>query len=212
MQWIQWFTHQSRMSCSYRFSHINRTLKALQSSAKTSLRIDAEGVLSLQFLSYSTSPKGGAPVSSIIDFKARTLWFCPHATSWPTQQLQCLSIDEDDWPIGQTVNNTFRFSPTECNLCWLSWSCCRPVYNPTLDLIVLFWDISHIHKLSYTDKCDKPYSSKTCDKPESERCVQSNWSKSHISYTFKSTYRQRSSTKRYRKVTMPTVLPNPARQ
>ncbi|KAF7294675.1 hypothetical protein MIND_01004500 [Mycena indigotica] len=35
---------------SYRVAHINRTLRALQSSSKTSLRIDDEGLLSLQFL------------------------------------------------------------------------------------------------------------------------------------------------------------------
>ncbi|KAK2460638.1 hypothetical protein APHAL10511_007108 [Amanita phalloides] len=40
---------------SYRFAHINRTLRALQSSTKTSLRIDDEGLLSLQFL--MPSPK-----------------------------------------------------------------------------------------------------------------------------------------------------------
>lgn len=53
---------------SYRFSHICRTLRALQSSSKTSLRIDAEGVLSLQFLSHLRSP-AGATVDSIVDFK-----------------------------------------------------------------------------------------------------------------------------------------------
>ena len=35
---------------SYRFSHIARTLKALSSSIKTSLRIDGDGLLALQFL------------------------------------------------------------------------------------------------------------------------------------------------------------------
>jgi cell cycle checkpoint protein len=35
---------------SYRFNFIVRTIRALQSSSKTSLRIDEEGVLSMQFL------------------------------------------------------------------------------------------------------------------------------------------------------------------
>ena len=44
---------------SYRFGHISRTLRALQSSTKTSLRIDDEGLLSLQFLMPSPKPRGG---------------------------------------------------------------------------------------------------------------------------------------------------------
>ena len=44
--------------CSYRFGHISRALRALQSSTKTSLRIDEEGLLSLQFL--MPSPKARA--------------------------------------------------------------------------------------------------------------------------------------------------------
>ncbi len=55
-------------ACSYQFSPIKKTLKALQNSAKTSLRIDENGLLSLQFLSSSISPRGGA-VDSILDFK-----------------------------------------------------------------------------------------------------------------------------------------------
>ncbi|KAG7086489.1 hypothetical protein E1B28_002438 [Marasmius oreades] len=38
------------VSFSYRFVHITRAMRALQTSVKTSLRIDGEGLLSLQFL------------------------------------------------------------------------------------------------------------------------------------------------------------------
>ena len=61
---------------SYRLSHILRTMKAMQSSTKTSIRIDAEGVLGLQFLSTSASPQTGTLVENFIDFR-------------------CLSVDED---------------------------------------------------------------------------------------------------------------------
>jgi cell cycle checkpoint protein len=43
--------------CSYRFSLMLRMLKALNSSTKTSLRIDDEGLLSLQFLMPSPRPR-----------------------------------------------------------------------------------------------------------------------------------------------------------
>ncbi|KAL5529131.1 hypothetical protein ACEPAG_5105 [Sanghuangporus baumii] len=72
---LEAFECDSNVSYSYRFSHIIKTLRALQSSAKTSLRIDREGVLSLQYLSTSPNSKNGTPIDSIVDF-------------W------CLSIDE----------------------------------------------------------------------------------------------------------------------
>ncbi|EJD05934.1 Rad1-domain-containing protein [Fomitiporia mediterranea MF3/22] len=72
---LEAFECDSNVSYSYRFSHIIKTLRALQSSSKTSLRIDGEGVLSLQYLSTSPNPNTGAPVDSIVDY-------------W------CLSIDE----------------------------------------------------------------------------------------------------------------------
>lgn len=53
---------------SYRFAHISRTLKALQGSTKTSLRIDDEGLLSLQFLMPSPKPRGGI-VEAFIEFR-----------------------------------------------------------------------------------------------------------------------------------------------
>ncbi len=48
----------STLRDSYRFSHIVKTLRALQSSTKTSLRIDDEGLLSLQFMMPSSKARG----------------------------------------------------------------------------------------------------------------------------------------------------------
>ena len=48
---------------------IQKVTRALQSSAKSSIRIDGQGVLSLQFLTMSPNPRGGAPISSIVEFR-----------------------------------------------------------------------------------------------------------------------------------------------
>ncbi|KAK0434060.1 Rad1/Rec1/Rad17 [Desarmillaria tabescens] len=56
---LETFDCAQTISFSYRFAHISRALRALQSSTKTSLRIDDEGLLSLQFLMPSPSPKLG---------------------------------------------------------------------------------------------------------------------------------------------------------
>jgi cell cycle checkpoint protein len=45
------------MFASYHFKHIAKTMRALQTSTKTSLRIDDEGLLSLQFLMPAPSLK-----------------------------------------------------------------------------------------------------------------------------------------------------------
>ena len=58
------------MTDSYRLSHIVKTMRALQSSTKTSLRIDSEGLLSLQFLMPSPKPKGGS-ADAFIEFRVR---------------------------------------------------------------------------------------------------------------------------------------------
>ncbi|KAF9009470.1 Rad1/Rec1/Rad17 [Cyathus striatus] len=60
---------------SYRFSHISKALKALQSSTKTSLRIDDEGLLSLQFLMPSPRPRGTSVegADGFIDFNCLAL-------------------------------------------------------------------------------------------------------------------------------------------
>lgn len=52
---------------SYRFSLIAKSMKALQNSNKASIRIDREGILSLQFLTTTRNPKG-APVNTIVEF------------------------------------------------------------------------------------------------------------------------------------------------
>lgn len=83
-------------SNSYRFSHIARTMRALQTSVKTSLRIDNEGLLSLQFLMPSSTPRMN-PVgvtSNFIEFRVRLLFdsFCgKKAKSFQ----QCLALEED---------------------------------------------------------------------------------------------------------------------
>jgi cell cycle checkpoint protein len=60
------------VSFTYRFGHISRTLRALQSSAKTSLRIDDEGLMSLQFLMPSPKAKIDEPsTDGFIEFRVR---------------------------------------------------------------------------------------------------------------------------------------------
>ncbi|EIW85499.1 Rad1-domain-containing protein [Coniophora puteana RWD-64-598 SS2] len=70
------------LSATYRFGHIARTLRALQSSTKTSLRIDDAGLLSLQFLVPVPVPKprggsggggGGGTSNSFIEFRCLAL-------------------------------------------------------------------------------------------------------------------------------------------
>ncbi|EGN96243.1 hypothetical protein SERLA73DRAFT_185884 [Serpula lacrymans var. lacrymans S7.3] len=60
------------LTVSYRFGHISRTLRALQSSTKTSLRIEEEGLLSLQFLVPVPKPRGGLS-NSFIEFRCLAL-------------------------------------------------------------------------------------------------------------------------------------------
>ena len=59
---------------SYRFAHISRTLRALQISTKTSLRIEEEGLLSLQFLVPVPKPRGGMS-DTFIEFRAGFFFF-----------------------------------------------------------------------------------------------------------------------------------------
>ncbi|KAJ7243420.1 Rad1/Rec1/Rad17 [Mycena haematopus] len=61
------------VSFTYRFGHISRTLRALQSSTKTSLRIDDEGLLSLQFLMPSPTAKTEASSDAFIEFRCLAL-------------------------------------------------------------------------------------------------------------------------------------------
>ncbi|GBE82696.1 hypothetical protein SCP_0410810 [Sparassis crispa] len=66
---------ENTVSFSYRFSHISKTLRALQSSSKTSLRINEEGLLSLQFLMPSPKSRagGGGGASAFIEFRCLAL-------------------------------------------------------------------------------------------------------------------------------------------
>lgn len=84
-------------SFSYRFGHISRTLRALQSSTKTSLRIDEEGLLSLQFLMPSPKPKGAAGATSDAFIEFRVSIQRIHAPSFSTNSsfIKCLALDED---------------------------------------------------------------------------------------------------------------------
>lgn len=61
------------MMFSYRFGHILRTIKALQSSTKTSLRIDEDGLLSLQFLMPSSKPRAAGGTDAFIEFRVRNM-------------------------------------------------------------------------------------------------------------------------------------------
>ncbi|THG96781.1 hypothetical protein EW026_g5123 [Hermanssonia centrifuga] len=61
---------------SYKFAHIARASRALQTSTKTSMRIDRDGLLSLQFLMPSRGPQGGNTSDAFIEFR-------------------CLALDED---------------------------------------------------------------------------------------------------------------------
>lgn len=65
---LETFECRRSVQFSYRFGHISRTLRALQSSTKTSLRIDEEGLLSLQFLMPSPKPRGEAS-DAFIEFR-----------------------------------------------------------------------------------------------------------------------------------------------
>ncbi|KIY66650.1 Rad1-domain-containing protein [Cylindrobasidium torrendii FP15055 ss-10] len=61
---------------SYRFAHILRVMRALQSSAKASLRINDEGVLSLQFLMPAPSSRPGRKgdgTDAFIEFRCLAL-------------------------------------------------------------------------------------------------------------------------------------------
>ena len=64
---------------SYRFGHISRTLKALQHTFKTSLRIDRDGLLSLQFLMPKPGRGGGG--DAFIEFRVSLQFYYPIRSS-----------------------------------------------------------------------------------------------------------------------------------
>ncbi|KAG6898234.1 hypothetical protein C0992_002248 [Termitomyces sp. T32_za158] len=63
-------TFECKENVRVRFGHITKTLRALQSSTKTSLRIDEDGLLSLQFL--MPSPRSGGS-DAFIEFRCLAL-------------------------------------------------------------------------------------------------------------------------------------------
>ncbi|KAF9553821.1 Rad1-domain-containing protein [Agrocybe pediades] len=71
---LESFECDTTVSFTYRFSHIARTLKALSSSLKASLRIDEDGLLSMQFLMPSPKSKNGEPrQNGYIEFRCIAL-------------------------------------------------------------------------------------------------------------------------------------------
>jgi len=58
---------------SYRFGHIARTQRALQNSVKTSIRMDEDGVLSLQFMMPSVKIRGKESANQFIEFRCLAL-------------------------------------------------------------------------------------------------------------------------------------------
>ncbi|KAG6918017.1 hypothetical protein DXG01_016869 [Tephrocybe rancida] len=78
-------TFECRETVRVRFGHITKTLRALQSSIKTSLRIDEDGLLSLQFL--MPSLKGGTS-DAFIEFRLSY-------RLQSTDKDKCLALDDD---------------------------------------------------------------------------------------------------------------------
>ncbi|KDR81883.1 hypothetical protein GALMADRAFT_240154 [Galerina marginata CBS 339.88] len=71
---LETFECTRNVTFSYRFGHIARALKALSSSTKTSLRIDDDGLLSLQFLMPSPKPRtAGGRTEAFIEFRCLAL-------------------------------------------------------------------------------------------------------------------------------------------
>ncbi|KAL4255741.1 rad1 family protein [Pleurotus pulmonarius] len=70
---LETFECEQSVSFSYRTSHITRAIRALQNSTKTSLRIDSEGLMSMQFLMPSPSIKSRAGADAFIEFRCLPL-------------------------------------------------------------------------------------------------------------------------------------------
>lgn len=64
-----------RVAFSYSFKHIVKSMRALQASHKTSLRIDDDGLLSLQFLMPAPSKRNGpgSTECAFIEFRVSRL-------------------------------------------------------------------------------------------------------------------------------------------
>ncbi|KAK7037464.1 checkpoint clamp complex protein Rad1 [Paramarasmius palmivorus] len=76
---LETFECPSPVSFSYRFSHITRAMRALQTSVKASLRIDQEGLLSLQFLMPTQSTRKHGAVTGKTNFI----------------EFRCLALDDE---------------------------------------------------------------------------------------------------------------------
>ncbi|KAI0345214.1 Rad1-domain-containing protein [Trametopsis cervina] len=61
------------VSFSYKHSHVQKALRALQNSTKTSLRIDEDGLLSLQFLMPSPRARPGKAANAFVEFRCMAL-------------------------------------------------------------------------------------------------------------------------------------------
>lgn len=61
------------VTVSYSFKHVSKAIRALQSSTKTSLRIDEEGLLSLQFLMPSPKTRGPGSGDAFIEYRCLAL-------------------------------------------------------------------------------------------------------------------------------------------
>lgn len=89
------------LDISYRFAHISRTLRALQNSTKTSLRLEQEGLLSLQFLVPVPRPRGGMS-DSFIEFRVRLSYLNLKAEADQTSVLlwMMMSLSKAVCPAG----------------------------------------------------------------------------------------------------------------
>ncbi|KAF9533557.1 Rad1/Rec1/Rad17 [Crepidotus variabilis] len=70
---LETFECKDNVRFSYRFAHVARMLRALQSSAKTSLRIDEDGLLSVQFLMPLPKTRAGNTAQSFLEFRCLAL-------------------------------------------------------------------------------------------------------------------------------------------
>ncbi|KAL1744267.1 Rad1/Rec1/Rad17, partial [Schizophyllum fasciatum] len=70
---LETFECAQAVQFSYRFSYIFKTLKAVQASTKTSLRVDEDGLLSLQYLMPYTKPRGGEKLDCFVEFRCLPL-------------------------------------------------------------------------------------------------------------------------------------------
>ncbi|KAI0084004.1 Rad1-domain-containing protein [Irpex rosettiformis] len=61
------------VSFSYKHSHLQKAARALQTSTKTSLRIDQDGLLSLQFLMPSPRARPGKSANAFVEFRCMAL-------------------------------------------------------------------------------------------------------------------------------------------